>query len=168
MGRQIQIYFSSDDVQAFEKAVKEQLGAVVLAHRHLVGRAEPIDSTVSKNADGLRSFGYLARPQDLEKVVLRHVPAQGYWVVDETRSAVVELDGGFDDGKILRRGRLYFHKGFYGEDGQWVNKAQDFLQWAEEILKLAKKLSRRDQKLDAYVGQSAEEEQRSGSMLVAS
>lgn len=168
MGRQIQIYFSPDDVQALEKVVKEQLGAVVVAHRHPADHAEPITSTVSKNAEGLRSFGYLARMQDLGNIVLRHVPTQGYWVVDETRSPVVELDGGFDDGKILRRGRLYFQKGFYGEDGRWVNKPQDFLQWAEEILKLAKKLSRRDQKLDAYIGRSAAEEQNAGCALVAS
>lgn len=168
MGRQIQIYFNTDDVQELEKAAKSQLGAIVLAHRHSGNSAAPADSTVVKNSDGLRSFGYLVRPQDLEKVVLRLVPAQRYWVVDETRSPVVELDGGFDDGKILRQGRLYFQKGFYGEDGQWVNKAQDYLQWAEEILKLAKKFSRRDQKLGAYIGRAAAEEHRVGSVFVAS
>ncbi|MBL8213735.1 MAG: hypothetical protein JNK87_23655 [Bryobacterales bacterium] len=168
MGRQIQIYFSPEDVRMFENAAKEQLGGVVLAHRQPASQAESIRSTVSKNADGVWSFGYLVRAQDLGGVVLRHIPAQGYWVVDETRSPVVELDGGFDDGTILRRGRLYFQKGFYGENGQWIDKPQIFLEWAEEILKLAKKLSRRDQKLEAYVGPSAVQKQSSGCVLVAS
>jgi hypothetical protein len=167
VGRQIQIYFSPDDVRALESAAQERLGTVVLPHRHPTERASPASSTVIENEAGIRSFGYLVRPQDLGAVVLRHIPAQGYWVVDATRSPVVELDGGFADGKILRCGRLYFEKGFYAENGSWVQKSEGFLRWAEEVLKLAKQWSRRDSKLDAYVGKSAKEKQSSGWLLVA-
>lgn len=168
MGRTVDIYFNSNDVLALENAARTHLGAVLLGHRHAWGEAAPVESTVIKSADGFRSFGYLVRPQDIQKVVLRYVPTQGYCVVDQTRSPLVELDGGFCDGKILRRGRLYFLEGFYDEAGQWVNKADDLLQWAEETLRLAKKCSRRDQKLQAYIGPAAAEDHRAGSLFVAS
>ena len=166
MGRQIQIYFSPEDVKSLEKAATEQLGAVVLPRYLLSNRLSPNVTTIRENDEGVVSSGYLGRAQDFGKIVLRHIPAKGYWIIDCNRSPIVELSGGFYDGKILRRGRLYYQKGFYGEDDQWVNKAQDFLDWAEKVFKLAKKISRRDKELSAYIGPSADQKKESGCALV--
>ena len=77
------------------------------------------------------------------------------WVVDDLRSPVVQFDGGFFDEKTLRPGRLFYDTGYYNENGEWVDKPVEFLKWADSILRMAKKMIRRDPVFDAYVGNSA-------------
>ena len=56
---------------------------------------------------------------------------QGYWVVDVLRSPALELSSCFFDGKILRRGRIYYVDGFYGEEGARVEKPDTLRTWAK-------------------------------------
>jgi hypothetical protein len=61
------------------------------------------------------------------------VTTQGYWVVDVLRSPALELSSCFFDGKILRRGRIYYVDGFGGEDGAWIEKPETFRTWARRV-----------------------------------
>ena len=55
MGRQIQIYFSPEDVKSLEKAATEQLGAVVLPRYLLSNRLSPNVTTIRENDEGVVS-----------------------------------------------------------------------------------------------------------------
>ncbi len=111
------MYFSPEDVAEFSARMVSDHGAVPLPHRLRSKVAEPVDSITQDTGSGSRSLGYLVRREDIEKVRLREIPAQGCWAVDEVRSPVVEFDGGFSDNDKILRGRLYFTAGYY-DDGQ--------------------------------------------------
>jgi hypothetical protein len=111
---------------------------------------------------------FLAHPDSLGALVFDHVPKQGYWLVDDERSPVIELSRCFYDGKVLKRGRLYYIKGFYDEAGRWVDKPADFLAWAKKVFSVTRKGLRRDAELFSYIGQDAEEKrQKEGLQFVS-
>jgi len=99
---------------------------------------------------------YVAHRKDLNEIILKEVPAQNYWTVDTLRSPVIELDRCFFDGKIIRRGRLFYDAGYYDDSGKWTGKSTKFVEWATEIFKLIKKSAKRNAKLGAYFGMHAE------------
>jgi hypothetical protein len=82
---------------------------------------------------------FLVRPDDVEQVVARHVPAQGYWSVDALPSPVVEFQRCFFDGKVLRRGRVYFVENYYDSSGVLVQKPEPFRKWAQAVLGLVRR-----------------------------
>jgi hypothetical protein len=97
---------------------------------------------------------FLARPEDVDAVVMRHVPTQGYWTVDVLYSPVVEFQRCYFDGKILRRGRAYFVDKYFGPNADVVQKPEAFRKWAQSVLGAIRRgLHRRG--LD-YVGSDAE------------
>lgn len=166
MGRQAQLYFSPQDVDEFVQKMASY-GAVLLPHRLTVERVEPADSITRDTGSGLWSLGYLVRKEDLERVLLREVPSQGYWVVDQLRSPVIEFDGGvFDRSKILR-GRLYFTTTYFDEAGQLVEKDPAFVAWAIRVLSAARRHGERSQALGATVGAHAQALQIQGCELKA-
>jgi hypothetical protein len=83
------------------------------------------------------AFFYMVRPDDLSAINLEEVPEQRYWSIDILSSPVVELTRCYFDGKILRRGRLYYTHSFYGGDDRWVEKPEPFRSWAKRLLSAA-------------------------------
>jgi hypothetical protein len=98
-------------------------------------------------------YYYLVRRSDLVNVITEHVPAQGYWTVDVLRSPAVEFESCYFDGKLLRRGRVYYTDGYYGADKAWVAKPPDFLVWAKAVLKVTRKSLHKDGA--DYIGRDA-------------
>jgi hypothetical protein len=98
-------------------------------------------------------FCHLVRESELVDVVTRHVPAQGYWIVDVVKSPVIEFNGCYFNGKILRRGRVYYVDGFYGADNTWVEKSEAFRLWAAGVLKTIKKVLKKNG--SEYIGETA-------------
>ncbi|HYP15044.1 MAG TPA: hypothetical protein VEQ63_14040 [Bryobacteraceae bacterium] len=166
-GRQVALYLTPTDIETLESAAADRLGAVLIDARCFSPHGASIRTTVRQIESGVRSLGHLVRPSDLHNVVMRHVPAQQYWVVDEQRTPVVEVDGGFFDGNILRRGRLYCVTSFYGSGGEPVAKGADVVRWAAALFRAVKKLSRYDASLNAYLGPDADAWCRQGGTLVA-
>lgn len=98
-------------------------------------------------------FFYLVREVDLASVVMDYVPAQRYWTVEILPSPVIESDGCFFDGKILRRTRMYYTDGDYDKSGTWVQKSEGFRKWAAAVFRATKKCLRR---IDGeYIGPAA-------------
>ena len=156
MGRQIQLYLTPDDVTAFEAALKQRGDVKFVAWSSPNAAPRILDTSTGRNEHGFRSHCYLVRPQDTARLRLKCVPRQGYWLLDSELSAlVVEFNGGFFDGRLLRRGRLFYETGYYDSSGVWVRKPEDFIKWAQSITRLSKKLFQRDPVFDAYLGDSA-------------
>lgn len=78
-------------------------------------------------------FLNLARPDDHKKIKMEFVPAQKHWTFEKFHSPLVEYDRCFFDGKVLRRGRLYYIDGAYNKKGEWVDKSDDFKNWEQGI-----------------------------------
>jgi len=154
MGHQVNFYIDPADTVALEKQL-EKLGPLRILHSRSP-RPEPrIVESVNVEENGEPwLFLYLVRPEDLPAVVTREVPAQGHWKIDVHESPVVEFQRCFFDGKILRRGRVYYLDGFYDAQNQWQDKPAAFRTWAKAVLANTKKALK---KHDAdYIGPGAE------------
>lgn len=154
MGHQVNIYVDPSDTISLAHALRG-LGPLHLLHSRSPTSEPKVIESVNVEENGQPwLFLYLVRPEDLGAVVTRHVPAQGYWTVDVLKSPVVEFNRCFFDGRILRRGRLYYIDGFYGANEQWTEKPEAFRQWARAILTKTK--STLNKHKGDYIGTGAE------------
>jgi hypothetical protein len=154
MGHQIDFYLLPIDLLEIEQDLHHLTNFSILHSNSITDRPRIIDTTDFMENGTQWLYLYLVRPGDLEHVTTRYVPNQRHWIVDELRSSAIELNRCFFDGKILRRGRLYYVDGFYGEDGQWQDKPEEFKRWAKSILARVKKRLKRSGNF--YLGAEAE------------
>jgi hypothetical protein len=152
MGRQVNFYMLPEDLTVFEEALKEQ-GQICFLPERLPSPKLQTLSTLAIPEMGKTWLGvYLCRETDLSNIVVKSIPKQEYWTIDENRSPVVQFDRCYYDGRIVRRGRLYFLEGFYNEEGHWVEKSENFIRWAGGLLRWIRKHYKKDPKTGFYVG----------------
>ena len=162
MGRQINFYLHPNDYQEFENLLKATGDIIFLPYFHYDGKVRTIDTTIPVDIRKEGERIYLVRRQDLKQIELEHIEKFGYWLLADNRLPVVHYDRcGFDNEKIIR-GRLYFQPSFV-KDMQWVNKSEDFVSWADNTIKAARRKLKR-YKFDMggwgfseYVGKYAKE-----------
>jgi len=153
MGHQINFFAASEDFTYIEQEIRRIEPLAVLHSRSNTATPRSVPSVDLQDDSQQWLFFYLVRESDLPMVVTEHVPAQGYWTIDALRSPVVEFDRCYFDGRILRRGRVYYVDGFFGSGEAWVEKPEGFRLWAKAILKTIKKcLTKRG---SDYIGDGA-------------
>lgn len=139
MGHQLNFFLTPRDTAGLESRLRE-IGPLVVLHKQAPTSQPRVLPNIECVDSGRRWLYFcLVRPDDLPSVVMRHVPAQGYWTVDELRSPAIELTACYFDDRILRRGRLYYVDKYYGTDGAQVKKPDDFLAWAKAVLAATRK-----------------------------
>lgn len=153
MGRQVNFFLGPADQSELEARLRKVAELIVLH-----GRSPKPEPRVLEGINFPEDHWtlYVVRPADLACVELREVPAQGYWSVDSFRSPVVEVDRCYYNGKILRRGRLYYMAGFYDQE-RWVEKPAEFEAWAKRLFAATRKTLTYDKELGAYIGAEASE-----------
>ena len=155
MGHQIRFFLGPNDLSELETRLRSVEEMAILYSRSPKPEPKIVDS-ISFTENGALWALYLARASDLPDVKLKHVPAQGYWVVENLFSPVVEVSRCYYDGKVLKQGRLYYTDGFY-DDSEWVEKPPAFTAWAKRLFTAARKTLKNDKELMAYVGSEAME-----------
>jgi len=139
MGHQASYYLTPADRKALEARLRARFDFVVFRYRSNSPKPHLVDSLYIEE-DGKPVFDYnIARPEDLNDVVMRYVPAQKYWTAQITESPMVELDGSSLRENIFRAGRVYYVDGLYGPDGQWMLKSEQFRKWASKFLATVKR-----------------------------
>jgi hypothetical protein len=153
MSHQLNFHATPADVAELEAAFRALEPMAIIHSRSPTVEPRAVPSLRLEEGGQPWLFYYLVRERDLVDVVTRHIPAQGYWTVDVLRSPVVEFNSCYFDRKILRRGRLYYLDGFYGENEAWVEKPEAFRLWAKAVRKFAwKSLTKHDAD---YIGRDA-------------
>jgi hypothetical protein len=162
MGRQINFYLHPDDYLEFEDLLKATGDIIFLPHFHYDGKVRTVDTTIPVDLRKEGSRIYLVRQQDLNKIEIHHIEKFGYWLVTDSHLPVLHYSRcGFDNGKIIR-GRLYFQPAFVN-DMQWVNKPEDFVIWADKVIKTARRKLKKYKfdmggwSFSEYVGKHAKE-----------
>jgi hypothetical protein len=156
MGHQLYFFAGPNDLLALEARVKGVDHSPILHQRSFAPTPRVLESTVFKENGKQWLYFYLIRSEDLASVKLREVATQGYWVVEDLTSPVVELNRCYYDGKILRRGRLYYTDGYFEQSG-WIEKSPEFIGWAKRIFAAARKSFKFDRELLSYIGPEAKE-----------
>jgi len=122
MGHQLRFFLTPTDLQLLEQRLRAQCPVAILDSRSEQS-APTMLSTLAVAESGKTWLKIFLVPPDLvDTLTFERVAQQGYWTVDLLRAPAVELSRCFYDGKILRVGRLFFHRGFYDEAGTWVEK----------------------------------------------
>jgi len=167
MGHQSSFFLTPKDTADLDRRLREKTEFIVLLWESPTASPRIVDSlNFSEEGDpGLNKF--LARPEDLDKIVTHYVDTQGYWTLEGDNSPVVEFSGCFFDGKILREGRVYYVDKSWTRDGGWVDKSEAFRKWAKMVHTTIKKsLKRRASKYVEYIGADAQAWVDAGGQLV--
>src|SRR6185312_3714179 len=92
VGHQVNFYLDPADTRRVEAALRG-LGPLQILHsRSTSPRPRLVDSLDLEELGQHWLYFHLVRPEDLDAVVMNHVPAQSYWAVDVTKSPVVEFN----------------------------------------------------------------------------
>jgi hypothetical protein len=138
MGRQINFYLHPHDYQEFEDLLKATGDVILLPYFHYDGKVRTVNTTVPVDFRKESSRIYLVRKEDFNKIELEHIEKFGYWLVAENQLPVLHYDRcGFENDKIIR-GRLYFQPSFV-KAMQRVNKSEEFVSWADYVIKTARR-----------------------------
>jgi len=170
MGHQFSFYQTPKDIAGMEQRLHKRVDFVIFLDESRCASPHVVDS-LNVEENGRRVLRYrLARREDIDLIVMRHVPKQGYWIVDEQASPVIELGTCFTDGTIIRRSRAYYVDGLYGPDGQWMMKSEEFSKWAKIVLATLKKTLKPlepGRRLTDYIGEDAAAWHAAGGKLVS-
>ena len=157
MGRQFQVYLLPSDAVRLIQTLRQGLSLRILARRSSSATPVEMESPIITTSAEYMGIGCFLTAGPSSIIKTRQVEAQDYWTLDLAMSEVIEFGGCFlrPDKKSFDRGRFFYETGFYNAEGEWQSKSMDFLNWAENVFKTAKKSLKRDQGLEAYVGEDA-------------
>lgn len=110
-------------------------------------------------------FLFLTREQDLNRVIMEHVPARGYWSIDVVKSPVIEFTQSLFSENGIDAGRAYYVNGYYDKDNLWIRKSDDFLTWAKSVFSTTKRILKR--RNPDYLGPNAEQWLASGGKIIS-
>ena len=151
MGHQLNYYLLPEDTRILGQRLLEKCPLLVLDSK--TQRPSPVVFRDFEEAGfGKTRLWLILAPEDaLSSIQFEHIERQGYWLVDSTRSPVIEMSGCFHDGKIVRSGRLYYERHFL-DNGRWVEKPEAFQTWAKKVLSVARKSLQRIPNSSFYIG----------------
>lgn len=165
MSRQFQFYLLPADVESLLETLRSRLDISLIQPWSLDARPVPLQSAVVRGAlelkgEAVRAHCYIVASSAAD-IRMKYVVGQSRWLVHEETSEVIQFFGCEFDGRVLVRGRFYLQTDFLVGDAI-VPKRADFLQWADKVFRLTKKLLRRSKGLHAYVGEHADKWRRGG------
>lgn len=135
MGQQLNFYLTDKDTEMVEGTIRA-IEPVTILHRRSPSPQPRILDALCCREDGAHwPFFDLLRPEDLASLSLRHVAGPDYWTTDVRRDPVLEFNRSSCDGKVIRRGRIYFVAAYFDGDGVWTHKDEDFVKWGQKVIR---------------------------------
>jgi hypothetical protein len=161
MARQANFFLHPDDLPAFDEHLKSFGEIVVVPQLQPEERPETFPDTLPRDLDEWGHRYYLLRPADAGSIPLRRIPNVVPWLVDDRELAAVHFDLSILRGDRILLGRLYFEPRFVRGD-QLVDKPADFIRWADQLIRGARRRLLRFQEevgghpYKAFIGPHAE------------
>lgn len=140
MGRQVNFYLTQMDQVDLERKIRSHGEFFSIGAKTTNGKPQILDSTVIKNMGREYLAIYLVRPSDLTAIRWTGLSEQDHKSVDEQRSPVIEFVRCYQGPDYLTRGRLYYQGTYFDSDGNVVSKNQEFLTWADSVIKLVRRV----------------------------
>ncbi len=150
MGRQINFFLHPEDHDDFDKLLKSFGDVIQLPYYHFDNKISTVEDTMIRDLKKEGSRIYLVRPEDFKQIKIRHIEKFNYWLVDDNTLPVLHFDRSVFRDNIIYSGRLYFQPQFV-ENMQWVKKSDDFVNWADNIVKtVRRKLKKHKHQMGSY------------------
>ena len=164
MGRQVSFYAGPRDIEALTQELRKR-GAVIVADR--VPTPEPLIARGDLPMIEGEIYAWLVREEDLSSIEWGHYPKLGYWVLDQMGSPAVQYLGPMIKNQVMSTGRLWFSP----ERSVLRKKPEDFIRWADSLLRVPRKLFSRLPKPEGYsythhIGPEAEQMVASGQIVL--
>lgn len=158
MSKQCRLFLLPTDVERLLEEFRLRANVKVISRISPSMKPVELTSPFSEYVSQLTSTKFLHLdcfliPASSSETRMHHLVKRNEWAVSESSEAV-EFSGCDYDGKVLRPGRLYFQTDQVLEDTIWPKRAE-FLQWADQIFRITKRLLTRSRVLNAYVGTDA-------------
>ena len=166
MGHQLNFYLTEQDSQRFESELLAGEDSLIIHNRSRGPFPRVVESTDLVDQGQREVFSFLARRTDLDLVVMKEIPTQGYWTIDDLRSPVVQLIRSVCDRDQIKRGRLFYDASYYDQTGKLVSKDTEFIKWAKGTFSRARRLLTYNRQLGAYLGAEAVELSDKGARFV--
>lgn len=154
VGRQVNFYFFAEDMGHIEEWMRSRHQILCFKAVYQDEEVFPIEgvNTVPDHiswASGL----VIVRTADAGNMVWKPFP-RGY-IVDTSRSPVLEFSRSRLREGVLLRGRIYFTTDYWDEKDQSVRpKAPDFVEWADSVLRWTRKNFEFEKSRRAYLSES--------------
>lgn len=133
IGKQINFYLMEDDLKEVDVYIKKS-GLYIFPNFTKDSSLNPLSSLLDNHSYLIK---YLAVPSAIKEIVKRYVDTQDYYTIDVLESPVIELNPGYIDKNLKRRGRIYYTKNSIGSNGFEKNKS--FLEMSNEFFKWFRK-----------------------------
>lgn len=138
MGRQINFFLHPDDQKDFETILTSTCEVSFLPYYHFDNKVRTIHDTIINDFKKEGKRVYVVRHPDLIHIRLQHIEKFGYWLVDDNELPVLHYDRCIFENNKITSGRLYFQPQFV-RDMQWVPKSDEFVNWADNLIKTARR-----------------------------
>ncbi len=142
MGRQINFFLHPDDQNEFDALLKSSGDVLFLPYYYHAKEIFTLPDSIIRDIGKEGSRVYLIRPSVLPEIKLQYVESLGYWLIQDNELPVLHFDRCIYNPNEIYRGRLYFQPQ-YIKGMQWVEKSPDFLKWADNIIKKARRKLKR-------------------------
>lgn len=164
MGSQVGFYAGPRDIEILTQELRKK-GAAIIAGRSPGPEPVVADSALPMLEGSI--CAWLVREEDLSRVEWGHYPNLGYWLLDQMASPAVEYSGPRVKDQVMSTGRLWFSS----ERSVLRKKPEDFIRWANSLLRVPRTLFSRLPKPEGYsythyIGPDAEEMVSSGQIVL--
>lgn len=170
MSKQFQIYLLPADAEALIHALRSRLGIYLMQPWSQCAETVELQSPISSGGVLLGEEAVHIRcciaPYKGADIRMKFLPRRSHWSVD-MESEIIEFSGCEFDGRVLLQGRFYFQNDILVGDAI-TPKRSGFLEWADDVFRLAKKSLYRSKTLDAYVGEHAQKWREQGGKFASS
>jgi hypothetical protein len=145
-GRQINFFVMPDEWQALEDYISEN-NMISVSTRMSTKEIEQ-----SNICEGTL-FKYFVDKKYKDKLKTYYLKETGLYYIAETFSPVIKFYRSYYDieKNLLKRGKFYYTKGFWNDNGEWQEKPADFMQTADKLFKWFRK-TYKNVKLPEYKG----------------
>lgn len=132
--KQLNFFITPEDYNSVNSFLKE-CGAMILANDN-IGKENNISNSIIDLNDEVKQV-FLTRNEFLKDVVIKTLENNiSYYYI--TSSPLIEFSiGGFYpyDKNSLQSARFYYIKAYYDENGDFVSKSDDLINWFDEVFK---------------------------------
>jgi hypothetical protein len=158
MGRQINFFMTSKDEKDFLDYARSTCNLAILPYTSKESVFKPLESLSPPKSQDFWWNLWLVNMDISHKVVTKFIPEQGYFLVDESASDVLEFSRSLPFDDRLNRGRIWaeFYSHFDDNTGQLVKKDQELGKWFERLVRWIRKNFRKEDSL-IYIGPCAQE-----------
>lgn len=156
MGRQVRFCLVPADIELLLAELGARHGATLIEAKSDTPNPAEIESPflefpLNKQMQRHVSVHCYLVPPGPRNIKMWYLDKLSKWALCDEGSEVIQFSGCSYDGRLLQIGRLYFVGDMLIGDTIWQQR-KEFTDWADRVLRTAKKLMRYSKATDAYVG----------------